>query len=144
MLMTSLLMLTLSGPMVSPGYSPPPQTLDAVYINNVIAAAYTYGGGGTLPSRPFTMTGIRFVVRTAGATGSTNNTFRASDGTNTCDCVMACNQTTGAKRATCTSNAGTGCAFPASAALSYSFPTLGDCVTPMDVNGNLSVEGFVP
>lgn len=116
-----------------------PETIASVYVNNVIAP-FTYGGG-TLPARAHTITDISWNVRTAGAIGSTNNTFQISDGTNTCNCTMACNQTSGSKIASCANGAGTGCVYAASAALTYSFSALGDCVQPMDVLGNMTVWG---
>lgn len=131
-----------NGSITTPSYiaSATPHTLDSVYFNGLPVATFIYGGG-TLPARAFTVTGIRFNIRTAGSGGTTNNTFQVSDGTNTCNCTMACNQSTGSKRASCANGAGSGCVFPASAALTYAFSALGDCTSVMDVNGNLAVEG---
>jgi len=117
-----------------------PFTLDNVYVNTV-PSALTYGGG-TLPAHPFTITAIKFYVNVVGSAGSTNATFRASDGTNTCLCNYACNQATGPKRFSCVAGVGTGCAFPASATLSYAFTSVGDCAgTTAAIMGNVNVEG---
>lgn len=117
-----------------------PFTLDAIYVNSV-PTAVTYGGG-TLPARAFTVTGIKFRVRTAGSVGSTNAVFQVSDTTNTCTCSYACNQTQGTKRVTCANGAGTGCVYAASAVLSYSYTGVGDCAgTSADIQGNINVEG---
>lgn len=118
-----------------------PGTLDSVYVNT-IPSAFTYGGG-TLPAHPFTVQGIKFYVRTAGSGGTTNATFQVSDGTNTCNCTYACNQTTGGKRAACANGAGTGCVYAVSAVLTYAFTGVGDCAaTSADIEGNISVEGI--
>lgn len=116
-----------------------PFTLDSVYVNNLVQVL-TYGGG-TLPARAFTVTGIKFYVRANGVGGTTNNTFQVTDGTNTCDCSFACNVGTASRRATCSNGAGTGCVYAASAVLSYGFSAIGDCGTATDLLGNVSVEG---
>lgn len=130
-----------NGYLTSPSYiaMENPVPVNSVYVNNVIAAL-TYGGG-TLPARALTVTNVSWNVRTAGSGGSTNNTFQISDGTNTCNCTMACNQSTGSKIASCSNGAGTGCVYAASAALTYAFSALGDCTVPMDVLGNMTVWG---
>lgn len=111
-----------------------------VYVNN-IPGAFTYGGG-TLPAHPFTVQAIKFHVRTAGSGGSTNATLQVSDSVNTCNCSYACNQTTGGKRASCSTGAGTGCAFAASSVLTYSYSAVGDCgATTADITGNITVVG---
>jgi len=118
-----------------------PFTLDSVYVNT-IPSVLTYGGG-TLPAHAFTIQGIKFYVRTAGSAGSTSATFQVSDGTNTCNCSYACNQSTGGKRATCTNGAGTGCVYAANAVLTYGFTAVGDCAaTSADIGGNIDVEGI--
>lgn len=117
-----------------------PFTLDAVYVNGV-ATATTYGGG-VLPARAFTVTGIKYRVRTAGSGGTTNAVFQVSDGTNTCTCSYACNATQGSKLTACANGAGTGCVYAASATLTYSFTSVGDCAgTTADIQGNINVQG---
>lgn len=130
-----------NGYLTSPAYiaSATPFTLSDVYVNNTVAAL-TYGGAA-LPARAFTVTDIGYSVRAAGTGGSTNNTFRVSDGTNTCLCTFACSITTGSKIAACANGAGTGCVFAASAALTYGFSAVGDCTGPTDLLGNVSVRG---
>lgn len=124
--------------MDSNGYfaSTTPHTLSTVYVNDTIFTL-TYGGG-VLPAHAFTAQAIRYRVRTAGSGGSTNATFRISDGSNNCDFSFACNQSTGAKRQAAT--AGT-CAFAASATLTYSFTSPGDCTTTTDIQ-TIDIEGI--
>ncbi len=118
-----------------------PFTLDSVYVN-AVPTAVTYGGGG-LPARAFTVVSIRHRVRTAGSGGSTNAVFQISDGTNTCTCSYACNATQGSKIITCANGAGTGCAYAASASLTYSYTSVGDCgATSADIQGNINVQGY--
>jgi hypothetical protein len=116
-----------------------PMMIAAVYVNHTILAL-TYGGG-TLPARPATVTNIAYYVRASGTGGTTNNTFQISDGTNTCNCTFACNQATGSQFAACTNGAGTGCVYASSAALTYGFSAIGDCVVPTDLLGNVTVRG---
>lgn len=117
-----------------------PITLASVYVNN-IPSVFTYGGG-KLPAHAFTVTAVKFNVRTAGSGGSTNVTFQTTDGTNTCNCTYACNHATGADRAACANGAGTGCVYAASAVLQYKFTGVGDCATTSaDLEGNVDVEG---
>jgi hypothetical protein len=122
----------------------PEDVLSSVYVNNTLFA-FIYGGG-TLPARPFTVSDIGYYIRATGSGGtdagaSDNNQFRVSDGTNFCGCAFACTQATGPQIAACTGDAGTGCVFAASAALTYSFPAVGTCSTPTDILGNLDVRG---
>lgn len=118
-----------------------PTTLSDVYINNIPSANFFYGGG-TLPAHAFTVTAIRYYVRTAGTVGTTNATFQITDSTNTCNCAYACNAAVGSARTTCSAGAGTGCVFAASAALGYKWTGVGDCgPNTADIEGNIAVEG---
>lgn len=130
----------------SGGYlaSATPETIASVYVNNTISA-FTYGGG-TLSAHALTVTDIAYSIRTVGSGGidggiTDNNTFEVSDGTNKCGCTFACTQATGSHIALCVNDAGTGCVYAASAALTYGFPTLGSCTTSTDILGNLDVRG---
>lgn len=114
------------------------ETVHAVYVNNVTVASTTYGGE-VFPSQATTVTAARFRVRTAGAGGSTNFTFRASDGTNNCDCTFACNSAVGNYRNACSGS----CVFAASASMTYSVPSIGDCTTGPDIQGNVIIEATV-
>lgn len=135
---------TLVASMSSGGYlaSTTPHTLDSIYVNNLLAAL-TYGGRD-LPAHAFTFTSIAFRIRAAGATGSTDNTFvitGSGASTGVCNCTFACNSAIGDYSATCSGGSGVGCAFAASTDIAYSF-TIGDCATPTDIVGNISVEGI--
>lgn len=114
-----------------------PFALDSVYVNTTISA-FTYGGS-VLPAHAFTAQAIRYRVRTVGSGGSTNATFRVSDGTNNCDFSFACNQAAASYRQATT--AGT-CTFAASATLSYAFSSTGDCTTKTDILGNIAIDGI--
>lgn len=122
-----------------------------VYVNNVLGPGAFVYGGGTLDAHATTVNAIRFNVRTPsvgsdGGTSGTNDVFRIQDGSgNICDCVFDCYQSGDggpgdSKRVACTGDAGTGCAFPASAARIYRIAALGDCSTQVDINGNLEIE----
>lgn len=116
--------------------NPLPVTL--VFIHSAIVAATTYSLEPG-PPVPFRIDAVRFTITATGAGGSTNATFRASDGANNCDCAFACNTAgnTG-YRVACT---GTCASFAASAAMTYSVTSIGDCVTGPLILGNLNVEG---
>lgn len=118
-----------------------PFTLSSVYVNGTLLPV-TYGGG-TLPAQPFTVTDIAYSVRASGTGGTTNNYFRVAnvDGGGNCTCAFACNQGTGPQDALCVNDAGTGCVYAASTALTYAFPLLGDCSVATDVSGNIDVRG---
>lgn len=120
-----------------------PFSIASVYVNNIPQTGFVYGGG-TLPAHAFTVQAIRYYVRTAGSGGTTNANFQIIDGSSdTCNCTYACNDNVGVKRASCSSGAGTGCAFAASAALTYKYTTPGDCAaTSADIVGNIEVEGI--
>lgn len=120
-----------------------------VYVNNVILAA-TYGGD-VLDAQASTVNAIRFYVRTNsiggdGGVSGTNTNFRIQDSSGAfCNCAFDCYQDTdggpgGSKRITCSGDAGTGCAFPASAIRTYGFSSVGDCSTQVDISGNLEIE----
>lgn len=94
-------------------------------------------GGGALPPRAFTVSAIRYRISVAGTLGSTNVTFRVTDGVSNCDATFACNTGVGSYR---TTTAGA-CAFAASAALTYTVTGLGDCATPATILGALDIEG---
>lgn len=115
-----------------------PTLIDSTYINNVTFATTTYGGG-VLPAAATTYSAARFHIRTPGSGGTTNATIRISDGTNNCDCGFACNVAVGNYRAACTGT----CAFAASASITYSTNSIGDCTAGPDIQGNVDFEGLV-
>lgn len=119
-----------------------PDTLTSIALSGTLAAATI--GKVALPARAFTVTSPRVDVSVAGSTGSTNVVLRVTDGTNTCDGTFACNATAGAKRPTLVNSGGTGCVFPASAVLTISVNSIGDCVTPPVILGPLDLEGNWP
>lgn len=93
------------------------------------------------PDRYLLITAVSLRVSVSGQTGSTDVVFRATDGTNVCDCAFACNISTGNKRVACTGTGGGGCLLPPSADLTYSWESAGDCLTPPTVQGNVDVNG---
>lgn len=99
------------------------------------------GGKVLPPTRYLKITATELRVSASGLAGSTNVVFRVTDGTNTCDCAFACNISTGNKRVACSDNGGSGCLFPPSADLTYSWNSAGDCATPPSVVGNVDVSG---
>lgn len=113
-----------------------PSTLSSVFVNAVTVAATTYGGE-VLPDAGFVVTAARFRVSVAGSGGTTDAVFRATDGVSNCDCPFACNQASGNKRVVCAGS----CSFGAGAPLTYSFNSIGDCVTGPTVLGTVAVEG---
>lgn len=120
-----------------------PTTLDSVYVNNVIGVLKF--GGGDLPARANTITGIKYAIRAAGITGSTDNVFTITGSgasVGTCTCSFACNSAAGNYRTACANGTGVGCVFAASTDLSYDFTAIGDCVTPTDILGNINIEGI--
>lgn len=112
-----------------------PFTLDSVYVNEPTTAK-TYGGG-VLPATSFLAQAIRYRTSLAGAGGTTNWVFRISDGSNNCDCSVACNTAAGNLRTACSGS----CTFAASASLTYSVNSIGDCATGATVLGNVTIEG---
>jgi len=115
------------------------QTINAVYVNSATVAATTYGGG-IIPAQSVLVSAIQYRTRAVGTVGSTNAVFRATDGASNCDCTFACNQATGNHRAACAPTAGS-CTFAASASITYSINSIGDCVVGPDLQGNILVEG---
>lgn len=115
-------------------------TLSSVFVGAVTTAGTTYGGR-VLPAQAFTIDQITFRVSVAGSGGTTNFVFRATDGTNTCDCSIACNTAAGNLNPTCAGSAGAGCAIPASASLTYSVNSIGDCTVGPTIVGNADVGG---
>lgn len=121
-----------------------PFTLSSVYVNNTILA-FTYGGA-TLPARAFTVTDIAYNVRLGGAGGTDggatdNVTFQVSDGTNTCGCAFRCDHDAGSDTTPCVNDAGAGCVFAGSNALTYGFSSVGSCTVKTDILGNIDVRG---
>ena len=114
--------------------------LTSVFVGAVTTATTTYGGD-VLPAYPFTVSQATFRTSAAGSGGSTDFAFRVSDGTNHCDCTMACNVVAGNKNPTCAGAGGTGCSFAASASLTYSVNSIGDCTTGPTIVGNVQVRG---
>lgn len=118
-----------------------PTLLASPFIGAVTVAGTTYGGD-VLPAFAFTVNSATIRTSAAGSGGTTNFVLRISDGSNTCDCTMACNAVAGNKSLTCAGTAGTGCALPASASLSYSVNSIGDCSVGPTVVGNAQVRGY--
>ena len=114
--------------------------LAGVFVGAITTATTNYGGD-VLPAQAFTVTQVTMRTSAAGSGGTTNFIFRVTDGTNTCDCTMACNAVAGNKDLTCAGSAGAGCALPASASLTYSVQSIGDCTTGPTVVGNVQVRG---
>lgn len=112
-----------------------PVTLSSVYVNALLSVL-TFGGE-QLPARSFEVQAVRYRISVPGAIGSTDATFRISDGTSNCDCNFACDLSAGSKRMACSGT----CVMPASAALSYAFISTGDCVTAPTILGNVAIEG---
>ena len=110
--------------------------LSSVYINAATVAGTTYSQE-TGPAANFIIDAIRFTVSTPGAGGTTNANFRATAGAGNCDCAFACNSTSVGHRIACTGT----CTFAASAAMTYSVTSIGDCATGPTLQGNLTVEG---
>lgn len=113
-----------------------PSTLSSVLVNAEVVAATTYGGE-VLPAVAFEVDAVRFRVSVQGSGGTTDAVFRVSDGSNDCDCGFACNTATGNKRVTCTGT----CSFAASASLTYSVNSIGDCTTGPTILGTVAIEG---
>ena len=120
-----------------------PVVLSELYVNGLIATI-TYGGV-VLPAHPFTVTDLSYYVRTSGTCpGIKSVTFRITDGTNTCDCSWNGDEATGQHTPSglCSGTGGSGCAFPASASISYAFNAVGSsCAPTQDIAGNISVRG---
>lgn len=115
-----------------------PITLTSIPLSGSLSAATL--NSLVLPARSFTVTAQRINVSVAGSTGSTNVVLRVTDGTNNCDASFACNATAGAKRPTLSGT----CTFSASATLTMSVNSTGDCVTPPVILGVLDIEGNWP
>lgn len=88
-------------------------------------------GGYKLPTeRGFTIEGVTIKVSTLSGGGAGNTVITITDGTNTCTATFTCatTQAAGPHRAVMANGAGTGCAYPAGAAISASVTTAG-CTT---------------
>lgn len=94
-------------------------------------------GGGSLPARAFTVSAMRYRISVAGAAGTTNATVRVTDGSNNCDASFACNTVAGNYRV---ATSGT-CAFAASASLTYTVTSIGDCGPAPTLLGAVDIEG---
>jgi len=112
---------------------------------NVAAATGTCPATGTgcaghvLPARSFTVAGVATYVSVVSGGGAANTTIRVSDGSNNCDCNLACNtvtNSTGAKRATCTGT----CTFAPGALLTVNVQTAG-CTTTQPTLRNVDIVG---
>lgn len=119
----------------------PTSLLTSVFVGAVTVASTNYGGD-VLPAAAFTVTSATMRTSAAGSGGTSNFAFRISDGTNHCDCTMACNAVAGNKSLTCAGAGGSGCALPASASLTYSVNSIGDCSAGPTVVGNVQVRGY--
>lgn len=115
-----------------------PLVVDTVFANAALVAGTTIGGG-IWPAQATTLRAIRFRVSVAGAGGTTNATIRASDGASNCDFSFACNTATGNKRIAATGS----CVFAASASITYTVPTIGNCASGPTAQGNINVEGWL-
>lgn len=137
--------ITQGGSGLDGGYiaSTTPHTLAPVFIGAETVASTNYGGDA-LPAHAFTVTEAAFRTSVAGSGGTTDFALRISDGTNHCDCTMPCNADAGNQHLNCLgSDGGAGpCAFAASAELTYSVNSIGDCTTGPTVVGNAQVRGI--
>jgi hypothetical protein len=115
-----------------------PHTLFSMYPNAALAVA-TYGGHH-LPDQAFTVTGVSFWVSSGSGGGIGNTTWRISDGSNNCDCSVACLDTTSAGAEASASCSGD-CAFAAAAKLSAAVQTAG-CTTTQPTALNVDVRGI--
>lgn len=124
--------------LTTPAYviSGTPFPLDFVFVGAATVAGTIYGGTA-LPAKAFTVTESRFRISVAGSGGSTNAVFRITDGSNNCDCAFACNVAGGNKDIACTGN----CAFAASASLTESMNSIGNCAIGPTILGNVGVWG---
>src|SRR3990167_2746584 len=118
-----------------------PETISNVFVGAVTVASTTYGGD-VLPANAYTVTQVTFRTSAAGSGGTTDFAFRVSDGTNHCDCTFACNTGAGNINTTCAGAGGTGCAYAASASLTYSVNSIGDCTVGPTIVGNVQVRGY--
>lgn len=103
--------------------------------------------GHILPARAFTVTAVTGLVSVVSGGGAANTVWTITDGTNTCTATFTCNTSaitgtanTGAKRVATANGAGTGCVYPASAALTISVTTAG-CTTTQPTFRNVDVVG---
>ena len=138
---TNLFTVTEAGTATAIAYVATRATLASVYINGVTLAATNYGGD-VLPAQAFTVAQVTFRISTAGSGGTTSFAFRISDGTNICDCTLACNSAGSTNyNTTCAGAGGSGCALPASANLTYSVNSIGDCTVGPTILGTVQVRG---
>jgi hypothetical protein len=103
-----------------------------------VAAAAQTNGGVVLPARVFSLDRVTTHVGSASGGGAGVTRFRATDGTNTCDCEMGCvaSQSTGAKAVTCSGT----CVFPPAAAVVFSI-NASTCTSTQPTIYNIDYRG---
>lgn len=117
---------------------PPELIFVARYINAVAAAGNVFGEV-VIGARPFTIRRVTTRVSSAGGGGAGTTVFRATDGTNVCDCTMTCaaSQSTGGKDVACSG----ACTFTPGASVATSIATAG-CTTTQPTIQNVDFRGF--
>jgi hypothetical protein len=106
------------------------QQFPPLYVNGLLHANLFFLSAWTLPYA-YTITSVSGFI---GAGAGTTQTLRFTDGTNNCDCSIAC---TGATNLTCSGN----CSFAASTGV-YSEIVSDGCTSPPTVKGLLVPTGY--
>lgn len=122
-----------------------PITYDCIYVNSVMQAGVTYGGG-IGPDQRVTFKDIRSRVRTAGVTGAgpQNAILRITDGTSACDCPFSCTTAIGPMSAACAGtvdlDGGSTCTFIGLSHFTYGISSIGNCSPAPDLQGCATVD----
>lgn len=114
-----------------------PVFLPGILVNTTLSVSTL--GGMVMPGGELFFMDAIHLYWTAGTSGSTNVTIRASDGTNQCDFLIACNAASGPKRITgsgllCLGSAAAG------ATLTWTVVGVGDCSGAPAVVGSITPE----
>jgi hypothetical protein len=114
----------------------------SAFVNAVTTATTTYGAY-EVPSGspgPLQINGFTFKIRTAGSGGTSNATYRVTDGSTTCDATLACNAASDTYSLIPVNGSGA-CTFAAGAEVEFQVQGIGDCAVGPDILGNVTITG---